>query len=717
LIPENIRRHAETSPPLRRGAFGISRENLAYVASLLRDLYSNKARALLREYHSNGADAHVEAGIPDRPVKVVLPTEISPIMVVRDWGPGLSEENMYAVFSQYGASTKRETNDQHGMMGIGSKAAFSLTDSFQVTSWFNGVKTVYIAYLDESDMGMLDKVHESPCEDETGLEIRATVPQEEVPHFHREACFLFRWVNPQPEINIDLPEPVTGLTSDLGAILPEEPEWLAVMGGVPYVIDRELLAGIVGPRLETSIRMSSGVFMFTIGEVDIAPNREGLKFTKKTRKRIRRAAWDTLMHFVGEAREIALDTSRSPWERRLNLLQWKSQAGALPWPEEADGLNSPIVKMFTGEVINNDGEPVLTDGKVTYDKPKTFHLRKLQGGRYRNSITLSDDFKIRIGEMTRIIVHDSLKPVSRFVDTGTPERVVIVAKGYSLLDVQAELQERLRLKGLEGIPILRTSEMKRIPKTRSATSRTFNPKHKARWFKLTSTHDPGRSRSANWSIVEDLDDIEPGSIAVVLSHFYPRGFGSNFYSIIRAIRSIEMAAGRSPTPIYGMKTLDRDPVTIEMVVEQCQGVDLQKWMTDFLESEAPDNISDLCRARRVGELFRWQRKHFRAVRELFKEHPVGQRHTIARYCRLILDDYDLWKALPAAEKQQVNRLVMLYQHTKEGRKLVRNYPHHAKLRKILIQYPLLAIRSDLKVIAQNPEPWMEYITLMDNKDS
>ena len=50
--------------------FTIDPRNLAHVVSLLRDAYSDPITAVLREYSVNAADAHVEAGIPNKPIRV-----------------------------------------------------------------------------------------------------------------------------------------------------------------------------------------------------------------------------------------------------------------------------------------------------------------------------------------------------------------------------------------------------------------------------------------------------------------------------------------------------------------------------------------------------------------------------------------------------------------------------------------------------------------------
>ena len=152
--------------------FSIKQDNLAHIFGILRNqLYSNKPLAVIREYCTNAFDAHVDAGKADEPIIVNVPTHISPTLIIRDNGNGLTTEQVYQIFASYGESTKRGTNDQVGMLGLGSKSAFCYVDSFTVTSFNNGVKSVYNAYIDTTQIGKISLTHTEPT-NETGLEIK-----------------------------------------------------------------------------------------------------------------------------------------------------------------------------------------------------------------------------------------------------------------------------------------------------------------------------------------------------------------------------------------------------------------------------------------------------------------------------------------------------------------------------------------------------------------
>lgn len=106
-----------------RAGFGISCSDEAHLMSVLRcTIYSDKVMAVLREYGANARDAHHDPRCQDRaqvPIRVQVPTLGEPTLEVQDRGPGLSHDEVFRVFTQYGASTKRGSNEVVGYLGIG----------------------------------------------------------------------------------------------------------------------------------------------------------------------------------------------------------------------------------------------------------------------------------------------------------------------------------------------------------------------------------------------------------------------------------------------------------------------------------------------------------------------------------------------------------------------------------------------------------------------
>ena len=66
-------------------SFGIKESGLSHIFNVLRNqLYSDKVLAVIREYSTNAVDAHIEVGKADTPIKVTLPTQMTPEFMSRN---------------------------------------------------------------------------------------------------------------------------------------------------------------------------------------------------------------------------------------------------------------------------------------------------------------------------------------------------------------------------------------------------------------------------------------------------------------------------------------------------------------------------------------------------------------------------------------------------------------------------------------------------------
>ena len=113
----------------------------AQVADILSStLYKFRDLAVIRELISNALDSHVAAKVTE-PIKVTLPTKEFPTFIVEDFGVGMSKEFLLDLYSTYFFSSKRETNDEVGGFGLGSKSPFAVSSSFNVLSRKDGMET------------------------------------------------------------------------------------------------------------------------------------------------------------------------------------------------------------------------------------------------------------------------------------------------------------------------------------------------------------------------------------------------------------------------------------------------------------------------------------------------------------------------------------------------------------------------------------------------
>jgi len=246
--------------------------------------------AVLREYGTNAWDAHVEAGLKNKPIKITLPSRFLPTLRIRDFGPGIPEKNIFDVYCQYGNSTKRETNTAVGMLGIGCKSGFAYSDTFTIVSYHAGMKKTYVAFIDPTNLGKMTKLAETECGSETGVEIQIQTQANDVDAFRNKARSLFKYFNPRPEINCILPIREYTNTGTGWALRSKnnndtDSGPIAIMGNIGYPIKPQRLDKL--PENLKSLLNVNIDMLFPIGAVSIAASREDLEYTDKTLNAIR----------------------------------------------------------------------------------------------------------------------------------------------------------------------------------------------------------------------------------------------------------------------------------------------------------------------------------------------------------------------------------------------------------------------------------------------
>jgi Histidine kinase-, DNA gyrase B-, and HSP90-like ATPase len=118
---------------------GIS-DSAEFFNILSSTLYTDQKLAVVREVLCNAWDAHVDAGITDRAVKVEISREK---IVIQDFGCGIHKDMIGPIYGVYGNSTKKHDGKQTGGFGLGCKAPFAYTEHFEVISCHHGIKTIY----------------------------------------------------------------------------------------------------------------------------------------------------------------------------------------------------------------------------------------------------------------------------------------------------------------------------------------------------------------------------------------------------------------------------------------------------------------------------------------------------------------------------------------------------------------------------------------------
>ena len=264
--------------------FGINDNDLSHIMGILRSqIYSDKLLAVIREYSTNAMDANKEAGY-DGPINVTIPNAFQPTLSFRDYGKGMSDEEVINTYIKYGNSTKRNSNDYTGCLGIGSKAGFAYGDTFTIISYQRMYITTWLARIDESKRGTISIVNQvvNKSNIKTGVEIQIPIRKADIDTCTAKAKGFFRYWKLQPTINIDIEQPNYLEQTEDYSILDRPYKYYekakVLMGNIIYPIDTEQIPS------SAQLLLSSDTVIVNapLGCLDIAANRETLEYSQRT---------------------------------------------------------------------------------------------------------------------------------------------------------------------------------------------------------------------------------------------------------------------------------------------------------------------------------------------------------------------------------------------------------------------------------------------------
>lgn len=153
----------------------ISPEAIPHIMKQLTELYSDRELACIREYSTNADDSHKAVG-QTRPIEVTTPNALtSPLLVIKDFGEGISAQDIRSIYSSYGMSTKRDNVLANGRLGFGCKAAWAYSDQFFVTSVKDGREVAVAINRDESGGGNFTIIHDKETDKPNGTTVSIPV--------------------------------------------------------------------------------------------------------------------------------------------------------------------------------------------------------------------------------------------------------------------------------------------------------------------------------------------------------------------------------------------------------------------------------------------------------------------------------------------------------------------------------------------------------------
>ena len=290
-------------------------------------LYANKIRAIVRELSCNAVDSHVAAGNANTPFDVHLPNSLEPYFFIRDYGTGLSHEQVTNIYTTYFESTKTASNDFIGALGLGSKSPFSYTDNFTVTAIKDGRKGIYTAFINDQGVPSIALMAEEATDEPAGVEVKFSVNDRyDFDKFRQEARNVYTYFVLKPNVmgsagfEFHTPEYesrdiIPGVHAQKGAR-----QSVAIMGNIAYPIDIPRSERGNGPEQDHFQMLNCGLEMhFAIGELDFQASREGLSYIPETIKAIeaKLAALNNALAIV-LAKEA--DAIENLWSRAMFLV-------------------------------------------------------------------------------------------------------------------------------------------------------------------------------------------------------------------------------------------------------------------------------------------------------------------------------------------------------------------------------------------------------------
>jgi len=151
---------------------------------LSKNLYSDSIGSTVRECASNALDSHRRAGVT-KPIIVSLIRNDSNNyeFSVEDFGTGLDHNDVENIISKYGKSTKRNSNTELGMMGLGFKAPLAYCSSFYFTCRKDGRERKYMMYEGE-ETNTIDLLNETVTDKSNGVKVIVPIKWSDKYDFH-----------------------------------------------------------------------------------------------------------------------------------------------------------------------------------------------------------------------------------------------------------------------------------------------------------------------------------------------------------------------------------------------------------------------------------------------------------------------------------------------------------------------------------------------------
>lgn len=561
------------------GEFRI--RNSAKAFSILSSgLYANKIRAIIRELSCNAYDSHVAAGKVTTPYDVHLPSPLEPWFSIRDYGTGLNHEQVTNLYTTYFESTKTESNDFVGALGLGSKSPFSYTDNFTVTAVKDGVRGVYTAFINEQGVPSIALMTQSDTTEPNGVEVKfAVANKSDYSKFVTEAAYVYKHFKLQPVVSgvaqFTPEKPVyqeTNLVPGIHRVKCDQSRYssgtrsVAIMGNIEYPIDvpesEQKNLGTLASLLTCGL-----VIEFNIGDLDFQASREGLSYVGVTLQSIKTRLTELRDSLLVKV-EVEANALENLWERAIyiekNLKDNLYKAAAAEY----------LVKHNFDLVKNDPYQPLKSWNLVEKDLAEKYNIKLRAGSRTRHEQKVSvessvKDYHVQDGDYYRIAINPDLYFVINDTRRGAFERAKYHWRKKSLtvynetfyviepVDKDKPVKTKEFFAAISNPPenkILKASSLDEKPKAvREKAASILELERRA-----TGRH--GRYSTFVWAPAGSLDDFDDNETYyyVPLHKFQPSTISTE--KDVKVLCEILRDSGIFTGTLYGVKAKDLDQV-------------------------------------------------------------------------------------------------------------------------------------------------------------
>lgn len=575
----NDTHHVETSGLGEEEAFTIDATPEAFEI-LSSGLYSDRIRAIVRELSCNAYDSHVVAGKADVPFDLQLPNALNPTFVIRDYGTGLSHEQVMSLYRTYFRSTKTNSNDVIGQLGLGSKSPFSYASTFIVESYYQGTKRIYSCYKNEKNFPAVVLMGEEPTDQPNGLSVSIAVRGVDVDKFETAARKTYMYFKTLPNVTgVPYFQPYSVAHHVAGDSWTIRDAYYAagmsgayvIQGQVPYPVDATILQenGLTGNAL--LLAQADVDITLPIGSVSPAPSREHLSYNHTTIISLIDAFNKAAEQFHRQV-QAQYDACTTKWE--VALLHYKLSSTTASHAKLAQLYN----RVHETTPFTHDGKPVSStlnfDLRFVGDTMLQVVDVKVERKKRRLSVkgswrpdAVAQEFTFELNAPIYVISVDhptALKQeIINFLSQKAANAVGIVLRPLTRSTYNPDEMQEIAAK-IGGPEIVDSST---FPRVTAARTKRYTSGGKSRetgellyFTQFPRVDDMWRSepklrrKFSRITWCAETVDLEDGGIYVELDRFTPVGrHGANVYhidDIIRAAKALQLID--ADAKVFGM---------------------------------------------------------------------------------------------------------------------------------------------------------------------